>query len=84
MKKINLYHIDCPDKSLFSINLLQDINGKIYWKLEDILNNQDFYIKKTCANLTGICEVKNKNNEKFWTKLRRLHKLDAGVGKMIS
>ena len=35
------------------------------------------------VDLTGVCEAKDKNNEKFWAKLRRSSSgVDAGVGKM--
>ena len=35
------------------------------------------------ADLNGVCEATDKNNEKFWTKLKRTSSgKDAGVGEM--
>ncbi len=75
--------ISLPDKSNF-----QSFTTAGIW--EDNIGNYGYmkcvisvYTAKDSANLTGVCEAKDKNNEKFWTKLRRTSSgLDAGVGKM--
>ena len=75
--------IALPDKSNF-----QSFTTAGIW--EDNIGNYGYmkcvisvYTAKDSANLTGVCEAKDKNNEKFWTKLRRNSSgLDAGVGKM--
>ena len=75
--------ISLPDKSNF-----QSFTTAGIW--EDNIGNYGYmkcvisvYTSKDSANLTGVCEAKDKNNEKFWTKLRRTSSgLDAGVGRM--
>ena len=75
--------ISLPDESNF-----QSFTASGIW--EDNIGNYGYmkcvisvYTAKDSANLTGVCEAKDKNNEKFWTKLRRNSSgLDAGVGKM--
>ena len=75
--------ISLPDKSNF-----QSFTTAGIW--EDNIGNYGYmkcvisvYTAKDNTNLNGVCEAKDKNNEKFWTKLRRTSSgLDAGVGKM--
>ena len=75
--------ISLPDNSNF-----QSFTTAGIW--EDNIGNYGYmkcvisvYTSKDSVNLTGVCEAKDKNNEKFWTKLRRTSSgLDAGVGKM--
>ena len=75
--------ISLPDNSNF-----QSFTTAGIW--EDNIGNYGYmkcvisvFTAKDSANLTGVCEAKDKNNEKFWTKLRRTSSgLDAGVGKM--
>ena len=76
--------ISLPDESNF-----QSFSASGIW--EDNIGNYGFmkciislYVSQdSSVDLNGICEAKDKNNEKFWTKLRRTSSgLDAGVGKM--
>ena len=73
-----------PDKSNF-----QSFTTSGIW--EDNIGNYGYMkcvislytAQDNSADLTGVCEAKDKYNEKFWTKLRRTSSgLDAGVGKM--
>ena len=59
--------ISLPDKSNF-----QSFTTAGIW--EDNIGNYGYmkcvisvYTAKDSANLTGVCEAKDKNNEKFWT-----------------
>ena len=76
--------ISLPDESNF-----QSFTTAGIW--EDNIGNYGYmkcvislYVsKESSVDLTGVCEAKDNNNEKFWTKLRRTSSgLDAGVGRM--
>ena len=76
--------ISLPDKSNF-----QSFTASGIW--EDNIGNYGFmkciislYVSKdSSVDLNGFCEAKDKNNEKFWTKLRRSSSgKNAGVGNM--
>ena len=73
-----------PDKSNF-----QSITASGIW--EDNIGNYGymkciisiFISQDKSVDLNGFCEAKDKDNEKFWTKLRRTSSgINAGVGKM--
>ena len=76
--------ISLPDKSNF-----QSFTASGIW--EDNIGNYGYmkcvislYVSKDSnVELSGFCEAKDNNNEKFWTKLRRSSsEKDAGVGNM--
>ena len=75
--------ISLPDQSNF-----QSFTASGIW--EDNIGNYGYmkcvisvYTAKDNTNLNGVCEAKDKNNEKFWTKLRRSSSgQNAGVGQM--
>ena len=76
--------ISLPDKSNF-----QSFTASGIW--EDNFGNYGYmkcvislYVSKdSSVDLNGICEAKDNNNEKFWTKLRRSSSgQNAGVGNM--
>ena len=76
--------ISLPDKSNFqsftTAGIWEDNIGNYgYMKcVISLYTSQD-----SSADLTGVCEAKDKDDEKFWTKLRRTSSgLDAGVGRM--
>ena len=73
-----------PNKSNF-----QSFTSSGIW--EDNLGNYGymkcivslFVAQDSSVNLTGFCEAKDNNNEKFWTKLTRTSSgKDVGVGEM--
>ena len=73
-----------PDKSNFqsftTAGIWEDNIGN-YGYMKCVISL--FTAQDSSADLTGVCEAKDKNNEKFWTKLRRSSSgVDAGVGKM--
>ena len=76
--------ISLPDESNF-----QSFTASGIW--EDNFGNYGYmkciislYVSKDGrVDLNGICEAKDNNNEKFWTKLRRISSgQNAGVGNM--
>ena len=76
--------ISLPDQSNF-----QSFTASGIW--EDNIGNYGFmkciislYVSQDSkVDLNGICEAKDKSNEKFWTKLRRSSSgQNAGVGQM--
>ena len=76
--------ITLPDKSNF-----QSVTAAGIW--EDNIGNYGYMkciismniLPDNSIGLNGVCEAKDNNNEKFWTKLRRTSSgVGAGVGKM--
>ena len=76
--------ISLPDNSnyqSFTASGIWEDNIGNYGSMKCIIS---LYVSQdSSVDLNGICEAKDKNNEKFWTKIRRTSSgLDAGVGKM--
>ena len=76
--------ISLPDKSNFqsftSSGIWEDNIGN-YGYMKCIISV--FISPNESTNLNGVCEAKDNNNKKFWTKLRRSSSgINAGVGKM--